>query len=511
MVEKPPNKVHEYMLPYFPGCENLTTKFNLSYGAMERLKEKLSEFLRQGYTAEEALDQLLEEIKDFLPEAQQFLLEELLKQFPREFRQQLRDLLEKLRQDKGRINRELEETRTKEFDDLLQRILNRKDMKSTRSVEDAGTKQDEPIKLPIHVQRDFPQLLDHLESVVKSLQSKGQPFDDLLNDFAQLKEAMEAPPEIKNGEQPLTDEASALMKKIQQKLREKMIENLRDTGLFKLDKGKLTFGEELVEILSDRILEETLKEIKREEEGIRADRPGEQIGEISQVGVLIKESEMGNLLPIETLITALQRHPREITIKPEEDPFIVWKYDKETVFDTVIAVDMSGSMNRNFKHRAAKETALALERAVRRLNPKNRCVIIVFQSTVRIATPNEVWASRPTGYTNTPEALRLASDTVKKWNSKAGYILFVTDGYPELSGQPHAKVLKEAVDEARKLKYLPNSIFRMVLIENQKRFIDAGKAIVKAASGKLIVTDPNKLKDNVLTDFLQGFREIIAL
>ena len=60
------------------------------------------------------------------------------------------------------------------------------------------------------------------------------------------------------------------------------------------------------------------------------------------------------------------------------------------------------------------------------------------------------------------------------------------------------------------VKYLPNSIFRMVLIENQKRFIDAGKAIVKAAGGKLIVTDPNKMKDHILIDFLQGFREILA-
>jgi uncharacterized protein with von Willebrand factor type A (vWA) domain len=129
---------------------------------------------------------------------------------------------------------------------------------------------------------------------------------------------------------------------------------------------------------------------------------------------------------------------------------------------------------------------------------------------VKIATPNEVWTARPTGYTNTPEALRLATDTLKKWNSKAGYVLFVTDGYPELSGQAHTKVLTEAIDEAKKLKYLPNSIFRMVLIENQKRFIDAGKAIVKAAGGKLIVSDPNKMKEHILVDFLQGFREILT-
>ncbi|MHA2059705.1 MAG: hypothetical protein ACW976_02880, partial [Candidatus Ranarchaeia archaeon] len=333
------------MFQYFPGCENLATQFSLSYGNMERIKKKLSELLREGYTAEDAIDQIVDELKHLLPEAQQFLLEELLKQFPKDFQQKLLELLKELQKNKGMKNRHLQEKRDQEFDELLQRILNREEMKGTELIKDSGEKQEEPGRLPIHVQKDFPHLFDQLESVIKSMQSKGQPFDDLLDDFAQLKETMDAPPEIKESESPLSEDVNALMRKIQKKLREKMIENLQDTGLLKLDKGKLTFGEELIEILSDRILEETLKEIKKEEEGIRADRPGEQIGEISQVGVLVKESEIGNMLPIETLISALQRHPRNLTIDPDEDPIVVWKYDKETVFDTVIAVDMSGSMN----------------------------------------------------------------------------------------------------------------------------------------------------------------------
>ena len=183
---------------------------------------------------------------------------------------------------------------------------------------------------------------------------------------------------------------------------------------------------------------------------------------------------------------------------------------RETIFDTIIAVDLSGSMNRNYKHQSAKETALALERAVRKINPNNRTALIVFQTTAFLATPDQVWDTRPTGYTNTPDALRLTADALKQWASKSSYILFVTDGFPELPGKSHQRVLQEAIEEAAKLKHSPTTLFRMVLIENKPRFIEAGRKIVKAANGRLIITNPDRLRDNVLTDFIRGFRGIAS-
>ena len=50
----------------------------------------------------------------------------------------------------------------------------------------------------------------------------------------------------------------------------------------------------------------------------------------------------------------------------------------------------------------------------------------------------------------------------------------------------------------------------MVLIENKPRFISAGKKIVQAANGKLITTDPDRLREHVLSDFIRGFREIVS-
>ncbi|MHA1918071.1 MAG: VWA domain-containing protein [Candidatus Ranarchaeia archaeon] len=499
------------MIPHFSGCNKLSNRFDIPFSSMERLKRKLIELLEEGLSPENALDKILDDLQNLVPETQDMILEELMKNLPEELAENLKELLKDLLKNKKDLHDKLRKKRNEEFEEILQKILNRKDIKKIKDIDPKKSDKSEPRKLPVHMQMDFPQMLDDLESVIKSMQSKGQPLKDLLNDFSELKKIVgrsEIPEEKNLDEKDVSD---SILNEIKKKIREKMLTNLKEAGLMKLDKGKLTFGRDLVDILADKILDETLKELKREEEGIRATKSGEEYGEISQVGELIKSSEMGNLLPIETLLSSIQRHPDEITIKPEEDPIKVWKYEKETVFDTVIAVDMSGSMNRNYKHKAAKETALALEKAVKRINPKNRCALILFHSEAKITTPNELWTFRPTGYTNTPEALKLANETLKKWNSRAGYILFVTDGYPELSGQSHSKVLQNSIKEAKNLRYLKHVLFRMVLIENQNRFIEAGKSIVKSAGGKLIITNPNKLKDHVLVDFLRGFKEIISI
>ncbi|MHA1712674.1 MAG: VWA domain-containing protein [Candidatus Ranarchaeia archaeon] len=510
----------ESLYHYFKGCRHLRYRFQIPYEQMDNLRNKLIDRMRKGEKADEAFEETLQDVMQQVPQTKDWLLEELLKSLPQDIRDQIESLMDDIR-NKLEKSEEIRKQRKKEFEELLDQLSSEQDpfknikqeRLSAQVSDNKKTKFGE--QQPIPSPQDLTRFLRQLEKTLREAQSKGQNLDEL---FKQLKsiplpQSGDIPDKLVPLKKPLKPkrafDAKAL-KKIQEKLRNELLKTLQQSGTLQLKHGKLTFGEDLIEIMADRILTEILKQIRQTEEGVPVEKSGEQLGEITKIGLLQSQDEIGRMLPIETLMAALQKHPEKVTIDPWEDPVKVWKYRRETIFDTIIAVDLSGSMNRNFKHQSAKETALALNRAVRKINPKNRTALIIFQTTAFPATPDEVWDTRPTGYTNTPEAIRLAAEALRQWNSKSSYILFVTDGFPELPGKSHQRVLQEAVEEASKLKQSPTTLFRMVLIENKQRFIDAGRKIVKAANGKLIVTNPDRLRENVLTDFLQGFRDIVA-
>lgn len=121
----------------------------------------------------------------------------------------------------------------------------------------------------------------------------------------------------------------------------------------------------------------------------------------------------------------------------------------------------------------------------------------------------QVWESKPAGFTNTGEALRVARDLVAKSSSDLKIIYLITDGFPEaytengrgIAGD-NPRSLAYALHEAACLARLRNVRLVHILLEpKDKLFVDAAQQIVGAAHGKLITTDPNRLAADMLMDY----------
>jgi uncharacterized protein with von Willebrand factor type A (vWA) domain len=175
----------------------------------------------------------------------------------------------------------------------------------------------------------------------------------------------------------------------------------------------------------------------------------------------------------------------------------------------VLVFDKSSSMAENRRIQAAKKAVLALFKAVKRRDRRNIVDLVGFDTEVRPMDLVSVWESRPAGFTNTGEALKVARTLVEKSPSDLKMIYLITDGYPEAYTEngkgvagDNPRSLAFALEEAAALVRLRNVRLVHILLEpKEKLFVDAAQKIAGAAHGKLITTDPNRLAADMLMDY----------
>jgi Mg-chelatase subunit ChlD len=217
--------------------------------------------------------------------------------------------------------------------------------------------------------------------------------------------------------------------------------------------------------------------------------------------------EVSRLDLVESLMAARLSHPesRHLT----EDDVRVNRELTGSTLHVVLVFDKSSSMAENRRIQAAKKAVLALFKAVKRRDRRNIVDLVGFDTEVRPMDLVSVWESRPAGFTNTGEALKVARTLVEKSPSDLKMIYLITDGYPEAYTEngkgvagDNPRSLAFALEEAAALVRLRNVRLVHILLEpKEKLFVDAAQKIAGAAHGKLITTDPNRLAADMLMDY----------
>lgn len=218
--------------------------------------------------------------------------------------------------------------------------------------------------------------------------------------------------------------------------------------------------------------------------------------------------EISKMDLVESLVRSRISHPGHRHI--EDEDIIVNREVSSERSHIVLMFDKSSSMEENNRILAAKKAVLALFKAAKRANPRNVVDIATFDTRVNLTDLDELWASNPSGFTNTGEAIRVARNIIGPSRADKKMIYLITDGLPEAFTTKEGKAragdrrtsLEYALQEAAQLSRLRDQRLVVLLLEPEDdRYVDAATQIAKKAVGSLIVTDPKHLAGEMLVDY----------
>jgi uncharacterized protein with von Willebrand factor type A (vWA) domain len=274
-----------------------------------------------------------------------------------------------------------------------------------------------------------------------------------------------------------------------------------------------TAGEwEITEALVEKFSELIYAEVMQKRKGMK-DQRGRQV---SDAGVYEKArlrtvSEESRMDILQTIVNTRINHPGDRTIDPHD--ITVLREVTTSEMHAVIIMDVSGSMEENFRMEAAKRSVLALTQAVKRDNPKNRVDLISLSTRAKPMSLRDVMTVEPRGFTNHQEALGLARTIFDRSRADKKLLFLITDGLPEAyispSGEAVAGDLEKAMDmaisEASGLLRYPDLVFNIFLLEPEDdAFVSSARRIAKEGGGDVIVADPKQLASRVLGTYEDG-------
>ena len=292
----------------------------------------------------------------------------------------------------------------------------------------------------------------------------------------------------------------------EKKVLEKVEEDLGRSGLIRRDAaGNIQITARLIDRFAEIALAGELRNLPSKY-GFALGRTPVQQGTFER-DHLRTVDEVSRLDLVESLLSARLSHPQSRHLT--EDDVRVNREIAGSTLHVVLIFDKSSSMAENRRIQAAKKAVLALYKAVKRRDRRNVVDLVGFDTEVRPMDLVSVWESKPAGFTNTGEALKVARDLVAKSSSDLKIIYLITDGFPEAyteSGRgvagDNSRSLAYALEGAADLCRLRNVRLVHILLEpREKMFVDAAQLIVGAAHGKLITTDPNRLAAEMLIDY----------
>ncbi|HEV8358838.1 MAG TPA: VWA domain-containing protein [Candidatus Thermoplasmatota archaeon] len=342
------------------------------------------------------------------------------------------------------------------------------------------------------------------------LHAQEQAMSQRLADLAQEEERAREHEreELARLERERDEALRKLREKAEREPLQRMAKEVRDelelTGY--LREGSSDMTQRLVDRFSELVFEAEMKALSAHH---RASYGSYVEGEgVFRKEPLLSVDELSHADLVGSTVQARLRHPRQRHIY--DDDVLVYREMRTSTTHVVLIFDTSGSMEENQRLEAAKRAALALYQAAKRDNKANRVDLVLMETSVRRADILEAWVAKPKGFTNTGGALALARALLQRSRADRKLVYLITDGLPEALTLPNGediasypdKCLAYALDEARKLRAIPDVGFAVLLLEPEdEMYVQAAQKIAAELGGTVQPTDPRELARRVLVDF----------
>ena len=297
---------------------------------------------------------------------------------------------------------------------------------------------------------------------------------------------------------------------------------LKDAGYLEERGGQLKLTARAIRKIGDKALRDIFSQLHRDSTGQHATDQRGSRGERADESKLYQFGDPFQLDLRETLMNGVAREGKGTPIHLTPDDFIVYRTDHSTRSATVLLIDMSRSMIYNECARAAKRLALALQSLIRGQFPRDAFHVVAFAAMAREIAPDEVatlqWSEDNQG-TNLQHGFSVARQILSRYPGSNKQMIVVTDGEPTAhvmeDGEPffmhpaHPETERLTLREALRCSRDGVRINTFMIESNYalQSFVEEMTALVK---GRAFSTDPNRLGQYVLLDYVNQRRKRVA-
>jgi uncharacterized protein with von Willebrand factor type A (vWA) domain len=250
-------------------------------------------------------------------------------------------------------------------------------------------------------------------------------------------------------------------------------------------------------------------------------RGGHDVRDAGAAGDLTGSSrpwEFGDEQPIDVVRTvrnAVQRSSRPLRLAVED--FEVAETERRTSAAIALLVDLSFSMELRGRWGAAKQTTMALHSLVTTQFPQDAIEIIGFSDYAQVLRAEQLAGLEPQRVqgTNLQHALMLAGRFLGKHPQAEPVVMVVTDGeptahltrdgYADFCWPPLPETLELTMAEVERVTRRGATI-NVFMLDDEPRLLDFVERVAVRNGGRVFASDPDRLGEYVVSDYLRARR-----
>tara|TARA_B100000029_G_scaffold161215_1_gene157181 strand:+ start:27508 stop:29766 length:2259 start_codon:yes stop_codon:yes gene_type:complete len=291
---------------------------------------------------------------------------------------------------------------------------------------------------------------------------------------------------------------------------------LEESGYIKQNGEKLELTPKGIRKIGEKALRDIFSKLRNASIGSHETHKIGLMGEHSEENT--KNYEFGdqfNVHMVRTVKNAILRNGSGVPVSIQPDDFEVYQEEQLTQASTVILLDQSRSMAISGSFEAAKKMALALHTLIKMQFPRDNLYVVGFADYAWELKGQELVKATWGGYspgTNMQHALMLSRKLLNKHRTGTRQVLMVTDGEPTahfeggapyFSYPPSPRTLDMTLREVKKCTG-EGIVINVFMLEMAYYLVNFVRQMTKLNRGRAFFTQPDKLGEYVLVDYLNN-------
>ena len=296
---------------------------------------------------------------------------------------------------------------------------------------------------------------------------------------------------------------------------------LEEEGYIKRDGDRWELTPRAIRKMGERALREVFGKLQKDGiGGHRVESTGVG-GDPTGASVPYEPGQPFDVNLYKSLANAVKRGGAGVPIRMQVEDFEVDELEHSTDAATVLMLDQSSSMNHYGRWGAAKRVAMALQSLIQSKYPRDRLFIVGFSDYAVELKPGDLPTATPNNWmqgTNMQHAMMIARKLLARERAATRQIIMVTDGEPTAHLErgisyfdypPSRRTVSETLKEVRNCTRAAITINTFMLEQTSylTAFIDY---VTKVNRGRAFFTDPERLGDFLLVDYLSNHNRRVA-
>ena len=302
----------------------------------------------------------------------------------------------------------------------------------------------------------------------------------------------------------------------------KLQEELEKAGYIRANGDKLDLTPRGIRKIGEKALKDIFSKLRHAGIGAHEMRKNGLFGEKDEEST--KTYEFGDTFDVHmtrTVKNAVMSNGPGTPLRLSPEDFEVYREESLTQASTVILLDQSRSMAISGSFDAAKKMALALHTLIKMQFPRDNLYVIGFADYAWELKGDQLVKATWGGYspgTNMQHALILSRQLLNKHRSSTRQVIMVTDGEPtaHLEGgapyftyPPSPRTLEMTLREVKRCTQ-EGIVINVFMLEMAYYLVNFVRQMTRLNRGRAFFTQPDKLGQYVLVDYLNNKRSALA-